>query len=193
MLIQRIAALGVIVTAAFATAACDNAADKERQADKAQVQADQKKVEAQQSADQQRAAADQQLAKEQSDYRDKIQTKIGDEDKRLDDLQASAANETGAAKTDSDRLLGDVTAKKGALQADLRQVGNVTADQWETLKTKIDKDLDAFSTSVRTASSQIKATPGRARTTTTTTTTATATATANPGYRANPNPVPAQP
>jgi hypothetical protein len=161
---NHMAVLSVAFAAALGGFACNTPAEKQEEASKAQVQADKDKAAAQQTADDKRASADQELSREKTEYRDKIQRAVGDENKKLDDLQASAATVTGADKTKNDQLINDIQTKRAVLQNDLRQLDDVTAQQWDGFQKKADDDIAAFKTSIRTASINIKTAPGARRT-----------------------------
>ena len=57
----------------------------------------------------------------------------------------------------------DVAARRAELQAALQRVDQATPMNWADVKSGTDRDLDAYRSSVRTASSRIKAAPGRTR------------------------------
>lgn len=175
---KRMAVLGVVACAAFASAACQSPADKEREAQKTQIEADKKKAEyetkaaedsqkEQAKADKDKAEANDALTKDKNDYKDKINKELDDLDKQVGDMQANAATASAKAKND----LNAVIARRDTLRQDLTRVDGATADQWSGLKDKIDDDVSDFRKAVRTASGEIKAAPGRTRTE------------PNPGYR----------
>jgi hypothetical protein len=162
--------------------ACQNTADKQREADKAQAIADQKKAAAQQEALQkaveaenaaqqeitkaQRQADDKQnaalatLSTEQVDRMAKVNEAIEDLNGKLDDLNAASRAETSPSKREEDkRLTLDLATRLDTLRADGRSIGEATTVSWPTVEAKVDKDLDGYRYSARTAWARIKSSP----------------------------------
>jgi chromosome segregation ATPase len=168
--------------AGIAGGGCENAADKQRKADEAQIAADQKKAAAEQEAQQkasqafqssrQEATKEQQkvddlkgqaesaLMTEKNDYRERLQGQLDTLDKEIADLRLSI-NAAPAGPTPSNRALDDVTKHRDSLRADLTNMMVVTSYDWPGMRAKIDKDLDESKVSARTAEAQIKKPPPR--------------------------------
>jgi hypothetical protein len=163
-----LAALATMAGASFAVTACENASDRERKAEQQQIQADQNKLESQRNADQKareeqqkaadmRAEADKKFAQEKSDYFDKVHQDLADLDKKVNDMKDVTNRATGATKDAFNKTLKDVQAKRDLISSDLDEIGRSTAINWDGIKAKVDKDLDEFKSTVRTASTRIKA------------------------------------
>jgi chromosome segregation ATPase len=182
MIRKSMGAMGVVIASTLslslglATAGCNtNAADKEKEAQKAQMEADQKRAQADQKTQADKsddlAAADkaqqkavdllaeatQALDKERADYKDKVTKQISDLDGKIAELRASVDNGAPAKKAEYERYMTAVQSDRDRLDGDLRSIDNAgDATAWNDLKKKIDGELDAFKKDVRTASSNIK-------------------------------------
>jgi hypothetical protein len=162
--------------------ACENTADKQREADQAQALADQKKAAAQQEALQktaeaqnaaqqeitkaQRQANDKQnavlatLSEEQLDRMSKLNGAIQDLNGKLDDLNVASRAETNPSKKEEDSSLAlELSVRLDTLRADGRAITEATTVSWPTVEAKVDKDLDVYRSSARTASAHIKSAP----------------------------------
>jgi hypothetical protein len=175
-------ALSLSILALAGLPACENTADKQRQADQAQAAADQKKAaaeeeaqhkaaeaynaaqqvatNAQRKADDKETAVLTKLSKEQVDSMSKVSSAIQDLNGKLDELNAASKAETEANKQAEDtRLTTDLSARIAILQADEKAIVESTAMSWPTVEAKVDKDLDGYRSSARTASVRIKSAP----------------------------------
>ena len=161
---------------------CDNTADKQRQADQAQIAADQKKAaadeearqkaaealnaaqqaatKAQHEADEKQNAALASLNKEQLDRLSKINSAIEDLNGKLMDLGTSSnAETTPGRKAEDGQLASELAARLEGLRADGTAITAATPMTWPTVEQRIDKDLDAYRSSAQTASIRIKTSP----------------------------------
>jgi hypothetical protein len=163
--------------AAFGSAACDTSAHREREAEKARAEAAKERSELLQKAVNEQHKADEterkalaenenKFVKERADYRAKIEKEIADADTHVEDLRIAATNASVTAKNDIDTALRDVSARRTELETALHHVDDSTSRTWVDVKTRLDRELDAFKSSIRTASTRIKSAPGRARDTT---------------------------
>jgi predicted RNase H-like nuclease (RuvC/YqgF family) len=164
--------MAVLAALALVTG-CENNVEREhREAEKARIEADQKRAEVQREADEKSREAERKAmeekneateawSKEKAEYREKVQKELTDLDKKIDDMRYSATRATGATKTEYERQLNDVQVRRDALNADLRRMDTVAHAEWNGLKESLDKSLDEFKKTVRTASSKIKTVPRR--------------------------------
>jgi hypothetical protein len=111
----------------------------------AQREADRRKREAQLEADKKAADETLQRTKDQIAYRDRIEKKLNDLDRKTLHLRSAADGK-------------DVVARRDALKADLAAIDR-SGTEWPSLKDKIDHDLDLLEAAVKTASSRSKARP----------------------------------
>jgi hypothetical protein len=161
---------------------CENAADKQRKADQAQIEADQKKAAAdeeamrkatqaynaaqqesmkeQQKVDEQKNEAESAFSAEKSDYAKQVSSQVDLLQKQVSDLHASLNAAPSTEKANDQLLLNDVTARRDTLRGDVASMQTISPKDWPGLKAKIDRDLEESKTSARTASAQIKKAPG---------------------------------
>jgi hypothetical protein len=132
-------------------AGCDKASDEQGRANSAQAEADRKiaaartesttKVtSAQLEADNKIAAAESDFGKRREDYRHTMKTDLVALDKKIDLLEAKAKTATGKTKTDLDASLPGIRASRTAFSADMTTLDSTTAMQWDSTKTRMDKD-----------------------------------------------------
>jgi hypothetical protein len=157
MIRKSTAVWGITLAAALGVAGCES--DKDRNKAQEQGQMDpQKRLE--QQGDQKTTEA---LLKEKDEYRTSLEKAITDQQKVVDEMRQGAANATGETKVEDEHELQDVMKRRESLQSDMREVAAATPEKWPALKDKIDRDIDEYKDTVKTASSRIKATPGRAQ------------------------------
>jgi hypothetical protein len=104
----------------------------------AQREADRRAREAQLEADEKAAKETIARTKDQIAYRDRVQKKLNDLDRRVLHFRAGSAPN-------------DLTARRDALRADLLAIDRSGTD-WPALKDRIDHDLDLLEEAVKTAS-----------------------------------------
>jgi hypothetical protein len=161
---------------------CDNTADKQRQADQAQAAADQKRAaaeeearqkvaeaqnaaqqavtKAQQQADEKQNAALASLTKEQMDRLAKVNGAIDDLNGKINDLATSSNAETVPSRKAEDHQMAiELSAHLEALRADAAAITAATPMTWPSVEQHIDKDLDDYRSSARTAAIVIKTSP----------------------------------
>ena len=155
-------ALGLL----FAAACNQSPAKQEEQARAAQQKADEKSAEyrneaEQKSAEQQAKANDEAreanraLDKTRNDYRQKAQSDLDSLTKQIDELRAKSAKTQGQARVDIDRSLADVTAKRNAVEAQIRSLDAASAEQIDGVKSRLDDQMAALRQSVKDVDKQI--------------------------------------
>jgi F0F1-type ATP synthase membrane subunit b/b' len=174
--------VSVVLVAGSLAVGCEDAAEKQRQADQAQAEANQKKAaaeveamqkaaranneaeqqiaNAQRKADQKQNEATASLTKEQIDRLSKVNDALDDLRAKIGELQFAANAETaGSKQADDGHVLNDLVARRDTLSDDASAVPSSTPTSWPALQDKIDKDLDSYRSLARTASAHIKSAP----------------------------------
>lgn len=157
---MRISILGCVLVSSLAAMACNNAADDQAKAEKAQatatdkitsatVEANAKVASAQAEADRKIAEAQASFSKLREDYRHSFTTDLADLDQKIADLSAKATVKTGQVKSDLDAQLAEVRARRSAIGADFDALGNATAVTWDDAKARLDKEMSDLKTLVR--------------------------------------------
>jgi len=175
-------AVSLSVAACLGLAGCENTAEKQRQAEQEQVAADQKRAaaeeqvrqkaaeainaaqqeatKAQREADDKANAALAMLSKDQLDRMSKIHSAVEDLNGKINDLRAASNAEPAPSdKVEDSKVLGELAARRAILDADGRAVAEATTMTWPALKDKVDKDLDDYRSSARTATFHIRSAP----------------------------------
>jgi uncharacterized protein YihD (DUF1040 family) len=134
-------ALGLAVGCNNDPAAAQRAADKAQaqavgQSD--QVQADQ--IKAQAAANQKQAQATQSLVTAKEDQHNTFTTLLTNLDKREADLRAGKLTAKAADYASFDAKLVEVSAQRSVIMTDTKMLDGATADSWDPLKTRFDKD-----------------------------------------------------
>jgi hypothetical protein len=127
---------------------CNNdPAAAQKEADKAQaqavgqsdqVQADQ--IKAQAAANQKQAQATQSLVTAKEEQRNTFTTLVANLDKRDADLKAGKMTAKASDYASFDTKLAEVSAQRAVITADMKTLDGATADSWDPLKTRFDKD-----------------------------------------------------
>ncbi|HEX3595334.1 MAG TPA: hypothetical protein VHU80_09540 [Polyangiaceae bacterium] len=148
-------------------AACNRSPAKEQEeARNAQAQADEKgsqlRMQAEQKSAEEQAKANDKareaartLDQAKNDYRQKAQSDLDSLTKQIDDLKAKSAKATGKTRTDVDQALADVTARRDAVDAQIRSIDQASADQIETVKARLDDQIAQLRQSVNEAAKRI--------------------------------------
>ena len=132
--------------------ACDNPADKQREADKArqesvdkseqaQREADQKKIEEQSKADQKQREAMLTLDEKRNDYKKRINDTLSDIDRHVADLRTKDVKASPKDKAKNDQTIDGLNGKRSILSEDLKELDKVTPANWEDFSKKVDRDL----------------------------------------------------
>jgi len=75
--------------------------------------------------------------------------------KDIDELKAKSDKATGQARADVQRSLADVTAKRDAVEAQIRSLDAASADQIDGVKARLDDQMAALRASVKDVSKRI--------------------------------------
>lgn len=132
--------------------ACQNATEKQREADRARQEAAEKSAQAQREADQtkaeQQAIADQKqreatllLDEKKSDYRKRINETMSDIDQYVADLRTKDVTASPKEKAKNDRTIDTLNGHHRVLSRDLDELGKATAMSWDQVSKRIDRDL----------------------------------------------------
>jgi hypothetical protein len=157
---MRLSILGCVLVSSLVAIACNNAADDQAKAEKAQatatdkitsatVEANAKVASAQAEADRKIAEAQASFTKLREDYRHTFTTDLADLDQKIADVSAKATVKTGQAKSDLDAQLAEVRARRSAIGGDFDALGNATAMTWDDAKARLDKEMSDLKTLVR--------------------------------------------
>lgn len=150
-MLRRISgAILLLSLAVGSTAACKKTPEQqEKEAAEAQRKADEKAEKAQSEANKEKAEAAASLDKTRSEYKTKIQKALDDVAKRTRDVEARltapGAKQPHAQARDALKTVHD---KSDVVRADLRQLDSATASTIETVKSKVDKDVDELKKAV---------------------------------------------
>jgi len=142
-----------LLIASALSLACNSPEKAQKRADEARQTADEQQTKVQRSADQQKMQAEATAQQKQdqatlaltsakNDYHARISSLLIDVDRTTADLRTANKTAIASAKLKNDDKLTAVTARKGLLDADLKQVDAATAASWDALKAQIDADLD---------------------------------------------------
>lgn len=159
--------MGSVVSILLAAAACNKSPQHEQEeARQAQQRADEKSNQYRQtaeekSAEQQAAAndkareANRTLETTRNDYRHKAQDDLDSVTKDIDELRAKAEKATGRARLDVDKGIADLSARRDALDAQIRSMDSASADQIETVKARVDDQIAQLKKSVKDVEKRI--------------------------------------
>jgi hypothetical protein len=136
----------------LSAAACNNAADDQAKADKAQAEAnakidqaraeaDAKMKSAQASADKSITQAEADFMKMREDYRHATMSRLVALDKKIADLEIKASTAAGKRKADLDVALKQIHAARDQFAADFRALEGASATTWDDAKARLDKEL----------------------------------------------------
>ncbi|HEX4339484.1 MAG TPA: hypothetical protein VH062_26440 [Polyangiaceae bacterium] len=119
------------------------------------MQAEQKTAEEQAKANDKAREAARTLDQARTDYRQKAQSDLDSLTKQIDDLKAKSAKATGKTRADVDQALADVTARRDAVDTQIRSIDQAGADQIETVKARVDDQIAQLRQSVNEAAKRI--------------------------------------
>ncbi len=119
------------------------------------IQAEQQSAEEQAKANDKMREAARVLDQAKNDYRQRSQRELDSLTKQLDELKAKAAKATGKARADVDQVLADVTARRDAVDAQIRGIDQASADQIDAVKSHIEEEIAALRQSVDEAKKRI--------------------------------------
>jgi hypothetical protein len=117
--------------------------------------AEEKSAEEQAKANDKAREAARTLDETKNDYRHKAQSDLDALTKKIDDLKAKSSKATGQTKVDLDRALADVTARRDAVDGQIRSIDAANADQIETVKARLDDQIAQLRQSVNEAEKRI--------------------------------------
>jgi YD repeat-containing protein len=148
-----------VALSALTLVACDNAADEQAKAEKAQatatdkitsatVEANQKVASAQAEADRKIAEAQASFTKLREDYRHGVTTDLADLDQKIAKLSAKDQVTSGQTRSDLDARLAQIRSNRGAFTTDFDALGNATAVTWDDSKARLDKEMSDLKTLV---------------------------------------------
>jgi hypothetical protein len=92
---------------------------------------------------------------QRAEFEQELNTMIQDFDLRISELEAQAATLDEATKTQVDTEIMALRQQRDLLQQQLGQLGTVTEENWETVKTGILAAIEAFEQSVQEAESRV--------------------------------------
>jgi DNA repair exonuclease SbcCD ATPase subunit len=168
MLRRNLAIVGV----ALALLGCDRAREEHKEAQRAELEAQkeineavvraEKKIdEANRELAEEKAEAVDAMNKQKADYRDRIEAELKRLDDKLTDWTVGVERAADDKKAESEAAFRDVIARRDTLRSDLDRLNAAGTSEWLMLKAQLDKSLDEFKKSYRTASSRIKTVPKR--------------------------------
>jgi hypothetical protein len=151
----------------LAAAACNRSpAHEQEEARNAQQKADEKssqyRMQAEEKSAEQQAVANDKareatrtLDTVKNDYRHKAQSDLDGLTKDIDDLRVKAEKATGKTRQDLDRGLADLTARRDAVEAQIRSIDSASAEQLETVKARVDDQIAQLRKSVKDVEKRI--------------------------------------
>jgi hypothetical protein len=151
----------------LAAAACNQSPAREQEeARNAQQKADEKssqyRMQAEEKSAEQQAVANDKareaartLDTVKNDYRHKAQSDLDSLTKDIDDLRVKAEKATGKTRQDLDRGLADLTARRDAVEAQIRSIDAASAEQIETVKARVDDQIAQLRKSVKDVEKRI--------------------------------------
>lgn len=119
------------------------------------MQAEEKSAEQQANANDKSREAARALEVAKNDYRHKAQSDLDSLTKDIDDLKVKAEKATGKTRLDIDRGLADLTARRDAVDAQIRSIDAASADQIETVKARVDDQIAQLRQSVKEVEKRI--------------------------------------
>lgn len=119
------------------------------------MQAEEKSAEQQAVANEKAREAARALETAKNDYRHKAQSDLDSLTKDIDDLRVKAEKATGKTRQDLEHGLADLTARRDAVDAQIRSIEAASADQIETVKARVDDQIAALRKSVKDVEKRI--------------------------------------
>jgi hypothetical protein len=119
------------------------------------MQAEEKSAEEQAKANDKSREAARTLDQAKNDYRQKAQSDLDSLTKQIDELKAKSTKATGKNRADVDQALADVTARRDAVDAQIRSIDQASADQIETVRARVNDQLAQLRQSVDEAAKRI--------------------------------------
>ncbi len=163
MVSHRITAWAVVLIAGFASIGCEKAAVDAPRADVPQADTrDQAEPAAKQELPKVSLPTDRELDElngMRRDYANTINRVMSDDDDEVALLQIAAYTSEGAAKGDYERALDDLARRRETLRGDLPAIASATLADWNSVKAKVDDDLDEAAKSLHAASTATKNLP----------------------------------
>lgn len=144
---------GGLALALMMSLGCNNAADEQAKADKAQIEANEKIAQANREAQMKgavaQAEADKKVAEAQvdfmklrEDYRHKINSSLTDLDAKVAELELKSKKEVAKGKVAMDARLADIRKQRAVVDADYKSLETTTAASWDAAKAKLDKEWE---------------------------------------------------
>jgi len=119
------------------------------------MQAEEKSAEQQAVANDKSRQAARTLDVAKNDYRHQAQSDLDSLTKDIDDLKVKAEKATGKTRQDIERGLADLTARRDAVDAQIRSIDSASADQIETVKARVDDQIAQLRQSVKEVEKRI--------------------------------------
>lgn len=135
------------------------AREAQRRADdaiaEARREADQKVAKAQSKADDEARRADAVFIKARDDLRTKVNKEMDELSKRVDGLEARAANAGNRRRAELTEALRSIDEKRTAVKRDIAAIEATTADDFEVLKAGLEARIDELKKAVDEATSRM--------------------------------------
>ena len=149
--------LGSVVVSLMLIGGCEKASDQQQKVNTAQNEANDKIVEASKEAQQKvnsaQADADKKIAEAQAkfmklreDYRHDVSQNLIDLDKKVAEMEAKALKEKAKVKDELETRAKQVRAQRVEFEKHVNDLETATADTWDGMKAKLDKEWDDLKT-----------------------------------------------
>jgi chromosome segregation ATPase len=123
--------------------------DAETDARAARIEADKKIAEARKEASDELSDAQRKLTSERADFREDTHKRVAAVDKQIDDLKVQSARSAGKIKEDIDRTITDASARRSAIEGEMRSFEASTDRDVKELNKSLDHELDELESVLR--------------------------------------------
>lgn len=138
---RSIATLAVVFVLGVAASACEKSGkETQQEVANAQATAQTEITSAKLKADEKTNEAERDFEKTRDDYRHDMQSNLASLDKKISDLDAKVAKNTGDKKVELGNKVSTLRTERGTFADDVRSLDTATAATWDATKARVDKE-----------------------------------------------------
>lgn len=138
---RSIATLATVVVLGVAASACEKSGkETQQEVDNAQATAQTEITNAKIKADEKTNEAERDFDKTRDEYRHDMQSNLATLDKKIADLDAKVAKNTGDKKVELGNKVGTLRAQRTSFAEDVKSLDTATAATWDATKAHLDKE-----------------------------------------------------
>ena len=138
---RSIATLATIVVLGVAASACEKSGkETQQEVDNAQATAQTEITNAKIKAEEKTNEAERDFDKTRDEYRHDMQSNLASLDKKIADLDAKVAKNTGNKKVELANKVGTLRTERTSFAEDVKSLDTATAATWDATKARLDKE-----------------------------------------------------